>query len=189
LRLECWHRAFNAFGHGYIFDKRANKYGIRINLLKVFGLLVPATVGSTAIGYGYNNEVLKSLIALAIPLTIIQFVISVLAIIYKWDDELSYSFEASQSYNTLHDNFEKLGGFPPIDYEQLRIKYDLLNTEYNLRQQQDSKHIIKEWELRKGMRSSLRDKQRKCVGCNLIPLSMESTDCYVCGRFSLKYKL
>jgi mobilome CxxCx(11)CxxC protein len=187
LRSKCWDNSLHSFGHGYIFDKRAQRYGRYVNWLKVFGLLVPAIIGATAIGYGYNNVILKDAIILAIPITIVQFIFSVLAVIYKWDDELSYSFEASQAYNNFWDKFKKLGEIPPKEYGELERRYDLLNVEVISRNQQDTKHNIKEWELRKGMRAALREFQRNCVGCNEIPQSMESKNCNVCGNF--KYTL
>ena len=187
LRKECWQQSFQSFGYGNLFDKRSVCFGRNINLLKVFGILTPALVGVTAIGYGYTNF-LKNFIWLAGIITIVQFGFSILAIIYKWDDELSYAFEASQAYSSLWDRFKKLAKFPPENIDDLNKEFDLLNTEFRLRNQQDSKHNIKEWELRRGMRGALREFQWDCVGCNKKALSMDSTDCDICGKYSFKYK-
>jgi mobilome CxxCx(11)CxxC protein len=189
LRIKCHDNAFHCFGHQYIFDRRAQYFSKVVNLLKVLGVLVPAAIGATALGYGIDSNILKAAIAIAIPLTILQFIVSTIAIIYKWDDELSYSFEASQHYNTLYREFKKLGEFPPSDYDALNTSYDLIDTQYNSRDQQDSKHNIKEWQLRRGMRFSLREFQRTCKGCGKTPISMESTDCPVCGNYLLKNKM
>lgn len=188
LRIKCHDNAFHCFGYQYIFDRRAQYYSKVVNLLKVLGILVPATIGATALGYGINSNILKSTVAIAIPLTIVQFIMSTIAVIYKWDDELSYAFEASQHYNTLYREFKKLGEFPPSEYESLNGLYDLIDIQYNSRAQQDSKHNIKEWQLRRGMRFSLREFQRSCQGCGKTPISMESTKCPVCGNYSLKHK-
>lgn len=188
LKIQSWENAFHTFGYEYIFSKRAQRYSKWVNWLKVFGILVPAVIGATALGYGINNSLLKQMITLAIPTLIIQFSFSVLAIIYNWDDELSYSFEASQSYNNLYRRFKNLAQFSPTEYYSFSKEYDLLDTEYNGRNQQDSKHNIREWELRKGMKFSLREFKKKCIGCDQIPISIESTHCPVCGNFSLKYQ-
>src|SRR5690606_32397774 len=108
---------------------------------------------------------LKWMIIIAIPLTIIQFLFSLLAVAYKWDDELAYSYEASQDLNLLHDDFKKLGNLPPNEYQELNRQYELLNTRFKERTQQNSKHNIKEWEQRMGMKFGLREFQKKCVGC------------------------
>ena len=180
---ETRESSFHCFGYQYIFDKRAIHYNKLVNWLKVLGILVPALLGTLVITYN-TNETIKSIsIATLSVVTVIQFGFSVLAIIYKWDDELSYSYEASQSYNSLYRRFKNLANFPPIDDNELKKQFDLLDTENNARGQQDSKHNLKEAELRMGMRSSLREHQRKCVGCALIPKSMKSSECDVCGNF------
>ena len=38
-------------------------------------------------------------------------------------------------------------------------------------------------EKRIGMRFGLRELSRKCVGCNEIPLSMNTSNCDICGNF------
>ena len=184
IRSKCWDTSFHSFAFGYVFDKRSQRFGKRINWLKVFGLLVPAIVGSTVIAYGLKNVILPYMIDAAVLISVIQFTFSVLAIIYKWDDELSYAFEASQSYNTLWDRFRKLGETPPEDIKELERQYDLLKVEYISRNQQDTKHNIHEWEVRKGHRASLREFQKVCVGCGKTPTSIKSTNCDVCGNFN-----
>ena len=184
LRQECWDNALHTFGFEYIFNKRALRYSKYVNSLKVLGIIVPVTVGATAIGYGYESIFLKWVITLAIPFTIIQLIISVIAVVNKWDDELAYSYEASVDHSTLSSEFRTLGNRPPEDYEELKRLYDLILTRYNNRQDQDNKHNIKEWELRMGMRYALREFKRECYGCNKIPISMESSDCDVCGKFN-----
>ena len=38
LRQTAWDNSFHTFGKGFIFDKRAQKYAIYVNLLKVLDL-------------------------------------------------------------------------------------------------------------------------------------------------------
>lgn len=191
LRSVCWNGAITSFAFAYIFDKKAQRHSFYSNLLKVFGIIVPVAVGATALGYGLNAYILKLVIALAIPLSILQLIFSVFAVVQKWDDELAYAFEASQDLSTLSDSFKNLGNLPPNTFDELNNKYIILNVNLKARTQQNSKHNIKEWELRMGMRYALREFRRKCVGCDKVPVSMESTDCDICGKFNktLNYKL
>jgi len=188
LKKESWNNAFHTFGKGYIFDKRAEKYSKYINMLKVFGIVTPVAVGAAATGYGFDSQILKYTITIAIPTSIIQLIFSVFAVIFKWDDELAYSYEASQDYNNLSSSFKSLAQMPPKSLDEFKSKLDILSTRYQARSEQDAKHSIKEWELRKGMRYALREFQRECVGCKKIPTSMESTDCNVCGNFESEFK-
>lgn len=191
IRKECSNDSFDCFGKEYIFSKRAQKYGRWVNLLKVFGVLTPSMIGITVLSYDYDTHklILSTIISIAVFIMIIQFGFSIFAIIYKWDDELSYSFEASQDYSNLYGRFKKLGQIPPGQFGDLKSQFELLSTEYRSRELQDAKHNIKEWELRRGMRWALREYQRQCIGCNQKVVSMNSTECDVCGKFSIKQRL
>lgn len=187
LRQDCWDNSLQSFGKSYIFSKRADHFGHLISSLKVFGIIVPVAVGATASGYGFNSEILKYTIAISIPLSIIQLIISVFAVVNKWDDNLSYSFESVIDHNVLSDEFKKLGKLPPEDFITFSHEFEILETRLKSRIGQDSKFNIKERELRMGMRYALREFQRPCVGCKIVPLSMESTSCDVCGKFKYKF--
>jgi mobilome CxxCx(11)CxxC protein len=183
LRIECWEKSYHSFGKEYLFDKRSQLFSKRINLLKVFGIVIPAGIGSVVLGYELPNDIYTLIKGIAAFLLIIQFIFSIFAIVFKWDDELAYSYEAAQDYVYLYDVFNKLAKFPPPEFSELEKKFDIINTQYKRREQQDNKHDIKESELRKGMRYSLREHKIACYGCKEIPLSMKSTDCDICGKF------
>ena len=72
LRQYCWDNSLQTFGTSYIFSKRAYHFERLISSLKIFGIIVPIAVGATAIGYGFNSDILKYSIAISIPLTIIE---------------------------------------------------------------------------------------------------------------------
>ncbi len=188
-RNKCHDSAFHSFGFAFVFDKRADYYKKWLTWLTVLGILVPSMVGMTALGYSYNSQILKQAILIAIPITIIQFAFSIISIVFQWSDELSYSYEASQSYNDLYARFKQLGDCPPSSYDELNLQYLILEKEHNLRSQQDKKHNIAEWELRRGMRYSLREHRIECSSCKKIPLSMKSENCYVCGCYSIKHRI
>lgn len=182
IKLESSDTAFHAFGYSYIFTKRIKWYLRYINALKFLGIVVPLTVGALAIGYEFKNIVAVS-IAIAIPITIVQLILSTLSIVYKWDDELAYAFEANQDYNFLYDEYTKLYKFPPSNLADLERQFEVLNIKSKARETQDLKHEIKEKELRMGMRYSLREHKKECTGCKIVPTSMETTKCGVCGKF------
>ena len=188
IREDCWHAAYDCAAMKYVYEKRSERLKWRVTLIKAFGVIVPSAVGITALGFGLDNKFLKDLIILAIPVTVFQFVISLWAIIYDWDGQLSYSYEAIQSYNSLFSQYYELAKFPPSALETLKTGFDLANREGLIREQQDTSHNVKDWEKRMGMRYSLREYKLKCYGCQIIPLNLKSTPCDVCGKFSFKYK-
>lgn len=189
LRTKCHDCSFHSNGKAYIHEQRAQKYSKYINLLTTLGIIVPVTIGATVLGYGIENDALKFMISIAIPMSIFQLIFSLISVVYKWSDELAYSNESAQEHYFLSDRFKKLGEFPPDSFTELNFEFELINTRLKSRAEQDSKHSYKDWELRKGMRYSLRENQKSCVECKQTPTSMESTECNVCGKYKFKYRM
>ncbi|MEB2774604.1 mobilome CxxCx(11)CxxC protein [Algoriphagus sp. D3-2-R+10] len=190
LRIYCHDVSFHSFGKTYIFQKRVGAYTKLINFNTVLGIIIPVCIGATVLGYGIENQFLQYLILVAIPLSIFQLLVSTISVAFKWSDELSYASEAIQSHQYISDRFKKLAAFSKNSFDDLDREYEILNAVLQSRKDQDSKHNLKDWELRMGMRYALREFQRECVSCKKVPLSMESTTCPVCGNFdNLMYKL
>lgn len=183
IRRDCWDKALYSFGSNYVFGQRIRKYEKRNKLLKFSGIVMPLILGGIAGAYGSESVILPILITALAPLGVFQLTISLAAIIWDWDKELSYAYEASQSYNYLSSRFTDMAKRPPPDYTEFEKAHAVLKTEYALREQQDEKHKMSEREERKGMRAGLRQYQKQCAGCSIAPLSMESTNCSVCGNF------
>lgn len=189
LLRECFNHSYDCTANRYLFEKRAERFIWRIKLLKTVGFIVPAAVGFTALGYELNIVFLQYLKLIAIPITFIQFIIAIWAVFYDWDSELSYAYQAIQSYIQLFSQFHDLAKFPPNNFKEIKKKYDLINKDYIFRDQQDSQHNVKQWESRMGMRYSLWLHKCECWGCKKTPLSIKSNDCDICGKFSFTYKL
>jgi mobilome CxxCx(11)CxxC protein len=186
LQIKSNDNSFHSFGKAYLFEKRARHYERLISLLTVLGIIVPVSIGATVLGYGINNDFLKIIITFAIPVSIFQLLISIISVVYKWSDELSYANESAQEHYFLSDRFKKLSEFPADSFIENDHQFEIINTRLKSRIEQDSKHNIKDWELRMGMKYALREYQKECTGCNIIPISMEYTDCPVCGKFKNK---
>lgn len=184
LRKDCWNNAFHAFGTAYIFRIKAEKFKKYTSKLKFFGIAVPLTIGTTASGYGFDSKFLKLAIIISAPLTIIQLIVSVLATVNKWDEELSYSFESAAENSEIALRYENLAKYPPNNNKVLlEGEMAILKTKQESRDKQDDKHSITEKDERKGMRYSLKYYQRTCTGCGQIITSMKPSSCNICGNF------
>lgn len=181
--LDASDNAFHAFGYSYIFEKRIAKYLKYISAIKFIGLAIPIVIGTIVLGYGGNSVATIIAIAIGTPILIIQITLSLLSLIYNWDDELAYAYEAKHDFINLYADFKELYKNPDSEISQLDKQYSILNTKYTLRRQQNSKHKISDKELRIGMRYSLREHQKQCSGCKKAPTDMTSTECGVCGNF------
>lgn len=183
IKLEASDKSFHAFGYSYVFNERIKWYLWYINALRFLGIMVPVSIGAIVLGYGLESNILPIAITIGLPIVIIQLIISVFSIVYKWDDELAYSFEAGNDYSNLYDEYSKLYKFPDSDLGKLEKQFEILNTKEKSREQQNSKHNIKDKERRIGMRYSLREHKKECAGCQKTPTNMTATECGVCGNF------
>lgn len=184
VKSECWNNSLQTFGYSYIFMRRAMFYRKWLRILSLLGILVPLIIGTAATGYGIDSDLLKALIYVSVPLSIIQIAISAFALINNWEDMVSYSLEAVAHYNMLSDQYKELATNDIKIPEDLIAEYNNLNIHYKFRSQSDVKYLVTDLEKRVGMRWALREFQRACVGCQITPISMDSTECPVCGKFN-----
>jgi len=114
----------------------------------------------------------------------LQFMLSLLSVVFKWEEHNSYSNEAAYHHAELSFNYTNLANTPPATEHELRSAFERLGMLHMTRAAQDLKQSITNREDRRGMRAALREFQRKCVGCGVVPLSLVSTKCDVCGKFA-----
>jgi mobilome CxxCx(11)CxxC protein len=183
IKSDSSDKSITIFGYSYIFEKRIQWYLTCINYLKFSGIILPLIIVAIALSYGPNNDALFYASIVGTPLIILQLIISILSIMYKWDEELAYSFEAISDCKILYDEFLNLVKYPIQSSSELAKKFEVLNAKLSSREQQNLNHKITEKELRRGRRYSLKKHLQKCTSCKKIPTDMNSTQCEVCGNF------
>lgn len=180
LRKDCWIQAIYTFGTAYIFEQRQHKFRKYLRGITFLGIAVPLSVGGVVGSFGINSRFLPYLLGVAGVLGVVQLILSLWAIVAKWDDELAYSLESMTDNNRLSAGFERLGKISPSD---IKLRFEILQAENQARINSDNKQGINDKEKRMGMRASLRQFQKECSGCGLKPTSMVASDCDVCGNF------
>lgn len=70
----------------------------------------------------YNSKelVMETALTIAIPLAVIQFLLSTIAAVYKWDSKLTSSIEASNDYFTQSCEFKDLADYPPDEFSDFK---------------------------------------------------------------------
>jgi len=185
LRKEAWNYAFYTFGTGWIFEQRALSLRQRLRLLKFLGIFVPVLIGGITLSFGIEFEYIGIFIFIASAFGILQLIISIWALISKWDDSFAYATESFTSNQQISDSFKDLAVNLPKDFKTAEAKFELVNIERKAREAQDNKQGITEAEKRAGMRAALRQFRRKCAGCDKIPMSLDPSDCPICGKFKI----
>jgi hypothetical protein len=155
MRQDCWDKALDSFAYSYIYSKRIESVDFWLRWSKVLGIIVPVLLGGIVSSYYSNQTVMYWALLITTPTAIAQLVVS--------------------TYLTVVGSDEKVKL-----YQSKSVEYSLLERERGISRENQN---IKDKELRMGMRYGLRNYRRACAGCGKVPISMESTDCYVCGKF------
>ena len=180
---QCWDLALYAYGTATAFQKRSQKYKKQLRWLSFAGIVFPLIIGSLVLGFGTNLKHLHLYIAVGVLAGVAQLVVSAWSYVSGWADELDYSAESAADNFALSAKFRDLGTQaqnPPADIE---VRFAEIKALDNARRLSDSKRGLTFKELRYAHRAGLRQFNRECTGCGKVPVSMEPTDCQVCGGF------
>lgn len=183
LRQDAWNYALNSYGYGYIYSLRSEKLNRNLNIITFLGILIPVLIGGIVTTYGLTSPILKYLLIITAPLSIIQLIISVWSVVANWNTSYAYYLETSLDNYNLSSSFEKIGKYPRLSVNDLTTELEKIIVLRENRDKQDNKYPLNEIEKRQGMRYALRKYKRSCAGCDTIPINMDSTDCAVCGKF------
>ena len=180
---ECWDRACDCFATSRIFERRASRYRRSVDALSYMGIGVPAIFGAMVIAWGkavLTNHYLMFAIAL---LGIIQVALSVASIIRGWAAEYAYSNKSAAANYQLSDEFKYLAQSGSAQDLPITQEFQKLVMRDQAQTQSDTERHVTQKEKSWGHRHALRQFQRPCAGCNIVPRDMKSTDCSQCGEF------
>ncbi len=181
IRIDCWDKALDSFGYAYIYDKRLARLGLWLRWSEFFGIVIPILLGGILTTYYSNQGLIDLAIKVTAPIAIAQLIVSAYLTVTGANARLQSYAEKSAEHAVLSSQFEQLAKHPIEDINEYRRQYDILaERERGLAK---GTSAIRDKELRMGMRYGLRNYRRKCAGCGEVPVSMESTECDVCGNF------
>lgn len=189
IRTECWNNALHSYGTSYIFSKRASFKNKKLKALTFLGIIVPVTVGGIVTTYdSIDKSTLNWIFLIAGSSSLLQLILSVLSLVYKWDDSYLYYLESSIDNSLISKEFENLfkkynPEYTEVNLRELQDEKNKTDLKYSIRLSNDSKFPFTERENREGMRYALRYFKRKCEGCGLVPKDMNPANCGVCGNF------
>jgi mobilome CxxCx(11)CxxC protein len=180
---DCWDDSLHSFGTAYIYSKKSKIIGRYLKANNFMGIIIPVLIGGIVTSYGITIETLNKILFFASPFSLFQLVLSVLSLNNKWDDAYSYYLESANDNSQLSNDYKNLAKYPPLKLNELKSKKALIDVKYSIRGTTDGKYTLSPKEKREAMRYALRNFQRSCAGCGIIPKDMISTECGVCGKF------
>ncbi|SRR6266568_3957165 len=182
-RQECTDSALRCFGTAYIFERRASPIRSRLRWLAFLGIAGPAALGAIVATFNLNKTALTVAIGVAGLIGIGQLIISIWSLVAHWDDSLAYDIESMSVNYRLAGDYSKLGKAQSLTPQEFDVQFRVLEAEAGLRTGLDQRQDLTDREKRMGMRAALRQYGRACAACKVVPVSLESTNCSVCGQF------
>jgi mobilome CxxCx(11)CxxC protein len=182
-RRSCNESAERCFGTAYIFEQRARPLRNALKVLSFSSLAGPLSIGILVVAVGTESGMLPYAIFTASVLSALQVIVSLWSLTSKWQENFTYYIESKADNYYLADKFQSLAKKTVGTEAEWRQGSELLETLGGLRSKTDYQHDISDEEKRMGMKASLRNFQRECVGCKSTPTSMEPSDCTVCGDY------
>lgn len=184
LQRECWDAALHAFGTASIFDRRALVLKRYLRRLSYVGLVVPVVVGSSVMAFN-QFDALPLMIIVGGLIGVGQMAVSAWSLTAGWVDKHAYAVSSNVDNKRLSEDYRTLASRPPSSGKTFRERVELLNVANRARKDNDEQQEITSDEKRFGMRSALRNFQRPCGGCHIVPIGMKPSDCDVCGNYQL----
>lgn len=181
IRKDCWDKTLDAIGYGYIYQLKIKEINYWLRISKVLGIIIPVFLGGILTSTYNSPEYISMAIWITSPFALGQLVLSTILTINGADENvLKYSTKAAE-YLVIETEYRQMARYPNSNEFEYLKKFEILIE----REKGISKANLEvtDKEKRIGMRFGLRELSRKCVGCNEKPLSMNSSNCDICGNF------
>ncbi|MEV6527929.1 mobilome CxxCx(11)CxxC protein [Longispora sp. NPDC051575] len=179
---KCRDNAIHTFGTSIIFQRRARRIKLKLQLQTYFGILLPLITGGIVLSFGTTGAFLPLLISAFGVLGLPLLAISLWSLVAGWSDQLTAATDSVSANEILVKRYSDLAD-SGMSATKVKIEFDLIQLDDHNRKQLDLKQHVSEKEMRFGLRAGLRQFQRKCGTCQLVPTSLKPTSCGVCGDF------
>ena len=181
IRQDCWDKTLDAIAYSYIYQLKIKSINFWLRISKILGIIITVFLGGVLTSTYNSPEYISMAIWITSPFALGQLVLSTILSINGADENvLKYSTKAAE-YSVIETEFRQMARYPNSNEFEYLKKFEILIE----REKGISKANLEvtDKEKRIGMRFGLRELSRKCVGCNEIPLSMNASNCDICGNF------
>jgi mobilome CxxCx(11)CxxC protein len=186
LLRRCADEALKCYGTAYIFEKRASKLKTKLSYLNFFGIAGPAMLGATIATYNFDISIEEVIKIAAGTIGVLQFGFTIWSMTEGWGDKVSEYIESKTNNYSISKRLKQLERNSTASMFEFESELAVIEKEIEIRNGIDAKHDVSDEEKRMGMRYGLRQYQRPCAGCKIVPIEMKPTSCGVCGQFKEK---
>ena len=180
IRGEAQKKKREAYGTSQIFRNRANFYRMGQRWLTFLGIAVPVLVGGVVLSFSNYTGLLPFLLPIVGIVSVTQLVLSVWALVNKWDDSYEYSVKSQDRNAELEFNWQTIAELPDGEIE---LHYESLRLANAQQAQEDDRQNVSQKERRRAMLATLFKYQTACAVCKKVPKSIKPSNCDCCGNF------
>lgn len=105
IRDSCKNKSYYALSTARIFTLRMQKLDRLLKFNTCLGILVPSLLGGIFATYG-NVEVVKIFVSITGILGLVQIVLSVLSLVYTWEENKAYYLESSKVNRRIYEAYK-----------------------------------------------------------------------------------
>jgi mobilome CxxCx(11)CxxC protein len=168
LNHEASTKAVEAYGTARLFEKRALWYRKLNKIRDVLGIGVPAMVGIIVGSFSFAPHYIEYILTAAGLFAVCQLSLSVLSIVYMWDEGYSYARESLADNNRIRNRLEFIlrGG---TSLENRQALMDELRHNIEAREKEDEAQGLSDHEKCYGRRQGLAQYGKECNVCKKVP--------------------
>jgi mobilome CxxCx(11)CxxC protein len=169
LITEASHRAIEAYGTARIFAKRALWYRKFNKIRDLLGIGVPAMVGIIFMGFSFAPHNIEYILVIAGVFATAQLLLSVLSLVYGWDEGYSYAKESLADNNRIRNRLDCiLHGYISLENNRQAIM-DALRYDIQAREKDDEAQGLDNREKCYGRRQGFAQYRAECNICRRVP--------------------
>lgn len=184
LRRKCNDNALVSHGKSYVFEQRSHIFHRRLVILKWLGIAVPLLVYALITRFQMGEEFQKIIVTFASIFSTLLLILSSWSMAADWEKQYSKSLLAQMDFSELGRRYKELGDTSLLSLDECKSEINRLDSLLEKADQLAMELKISDAEKRMGLRSGLREYQRKCVKCDKVPYDLRPTDCPVCGQYN-----
>jgi mobilome CxxCx(11)CxxC protein len=184
FKKHCIDHMFWCYGTSAIFQRREHKLKRLRELITYLGIVGPLIIGSAVGSFGKDwkigaVEIVPIIVVVASSVGIFQIILSVWALVARWDEAYGAAQESVRANNALYNQFKSLHDRSPQNFMDALTDVQDENTR---QEAQDYRQSITASEKRYAYHESMRYLRRACRVCNVIPTG-KSSKCSECGMW------
>ncbi|WEM40819.1 hypothetical protein PTW35_09155 [Photobacterium sp. DA100] len=180
MPIHLMEMRFHTYGAIEIFEKRKRRLCRLRNVIVYLGLAIPVSLLCLVLFDNEHPAIKSTLIAIISIILLVQLIMSLWALIAKWEEKYEYSISAMTSSRIIYERLNSLINSNKSIPSDVMLA---ISDDYHSQFSDELAHEITAKEKCYGYRKSLIKFSKVCPLCQSKPIDMKPSGCKLCGKF------